>query len=66
MMANPDPRLAFTVERDRADPDAWGAYTVDPAGGVGPLAAPLFGSRGEAEGWARAMGRLVEPMLEAA
>ncbi len=64
MLAAPVP--VFAVERALAQPGQWGVYNVTPAGGVGPLAAPLMPEREQAEAWARAFGRLADPCVEAA
>ncbi len=57
---------AFTVERSSVEPEAWSVYAVDLAGGIGPRVYQPQPTRHQAEAWARAFGRLVEPYDEAA
>ncbi len=61
------PTLAFTVERTIAeDAVGWAAYAVDPSGGVGPRASPVFERLGAAVAWALTEGALADPASEAA
>lgn len=60
------PPLYAVESRRVGDNLTWAAYTVTPAGGVGPQASPAFDAAHEAEAWARAFGQLADPYLEAA
>lgn len=58
------PVPVFAVER--CPQGGWAAFSVDPAGGVGPRASGVFDTAPAAEAWARGYGVLAEPYAEAA
>jgi hypothetical protein len=56
----------FTIERVCRPRRGWAAFSVDPAGGVGPRASKIFRDLARAEAWVAKNGRLTEPFGEAA